>query len=462
VYSNARVGLLCLLAPHMDWPEMVLRRSDELLVQAREGLRALSFTVLDTGDVSRTHQEAQRQAADLVTRGAEVLVLYISGWVYGSTVVAAAQAAGVPVVLWTNAQKGTGGLIGAGVARGSLDEVGIEAPLVYGNFEDVRAMHELRVHCLGRAAAQRLRGQTFGLMGGRTYGMYTAAIDPSHWRKRFGIEVENFDQLEVIERARAIPEGEARRYLAWVKSEFGGVHVADEVMLRQVRLYLAMKQVIAELGLDFATVRCLPETPSVYTTFCFAHALLNDTSDADGLKAPFVCACENDANAALTMQLMKHVSGETACFSDMRHLDMATRILTIANCGSQPTDLAASRREVHWMPDAFGERHFQVGGACAQYVCKPGQVTLGRLSRIDGQYVMLLARGEALERGREALEDGTSFSCTAQAVVRLDADPGFFIENVRSNHIHMVYGDYVAALEEACRALRIPPIVEGG
>jgi len=45
--------------------------------------------------------------------------------------------------------------------------------------------------------------------------------------------------------------------------------------------------------------------------------------------------------------------------------------------------------------------------------------------------------------------------------VELDCSPEEFISELRCNHIHVVYGDYVRELEVLCRVLGIRPIVPG-
>ena len=195
------------------------------------------------------------------------------------------------------------------MVRGSLDEAGIQNSLVYGDFDDPVCLQELKVRVLGAAAGIHLRGQLYGLMGSRSLGMYTAAVDANQWRRQFGLEVESWDQLEVIEKAREMPDQAVEDHLSWVRGEFGSIQVKDEVMRAAIKMYLASKQNIGDRGFDFVSVRCLPETPSTFTTFCYAIALLNDTNDAEGKKEAICCSCESDSNGALTMQILKHLGG---------------------------------------------------------------------------------------------------------------------------------------------------------
>ena len=140
-------------------------------------------------------------------------------------------------------------------------------------------------------------------------GMYTTHVDPSEIKKKFGIEIDGWEQIELVERSKKVPAEEAESFYAWMEQEFGGITAKKEAVLAQIKMYLVLKQMIAEKHYDFVAVKCLPELTVYHTTFCLAHALLNDKSDAFGEKESFVCACEADLNGALTMQMMKNVSG---------------------------------------------------------------------------------------------------------------------------------------------------------
>ncbi len=69
---------------------------------------------------------------------------------------------------------------------------------------------------------------------------------------------------------------------------------------------------------------------------------------------------------------------------------------------------------------------------------------------------MLIAEGEAVAVDREMLRETNSR--IAHTFVRLDAPSEQFARNLRSNHIHAVYGSVSQVLEEACRVLEIDPI----
>ncbi|HDY65048.1 MAG TPA: hypothetical protein ENH84_02290 [Phycisphaerae bacterium] len=458
ISTKPKVGLITTMSPDSTWPDEWVVDVGEMHKQAKACLAEIGMEVLECGEIARTNKEMTAQGNQVRQMGAEVLIIYTGTWTYSSTAVSAALAADVPTIVWADATPGRFGIVGGSITRGALDEMGIKTTLVYGTgLDDQKLLAELKMRLTGIAAATRLRGLTYGVGGARCMGMYTAVIDGNEGRKKFGIEVDGFEQVEILKRAKEMPDEEALQFLSWMKKEFGKIVPTEEVMIAQIKMYLALKNIIKEKGYDFIAVKCLPELPSCYTTFCIAHAMLNDKSDAYGQKESFVCACEADSNGALTMQILKHLSGGPALFADVLHLNMTNGLACLCNCGSQPTDFATSRKEVHWESEGLREFTWKIGGACPQYVAKPGKMTLARIGRIDGEYVMLITTGEAQEFPREKLKEINWYH--PQAFVKLDCDPDSFIKCLRSNHIHAVYGDFKEHLLQVCDILDIKPIV---
>jgi L-fucose isomerase len=284
-------------------------------------------------------------------------------------------------------------------------------------------------------------------------------VDPNEVLMRFGVEIDSFEQMEVIQRAEALAPAGPEACLAWLKETFGECVASDDVLLKQIRLYLALEALCHERGFDFVAVRCLPELPSVYTSFCLAHAFSGDAQDHRGPKARFVFSCEADINAALTMQLLKHLTGGPVLFTDLTEYDLKADLLTTCNCGSQPTDFAACPREVRWEREGVHEFQWRYGGACPQHVARPGRATVARLSRSRGEYEMLIAPCEVVEMSREKLRE--TIWERPHAYLRLLCDRDEFLSAVRSNHIHLVYGDWAAELTEACAILGVRPVAVG-
>ncbi len=451
-----RVGLITVMSEDNTWPDSFIAKFKANHAEAKAALQSLGFEVICHDELGRTFRQIAAQASGLRARGIEVLVLYVPDWSWSSNAVVGGINAEVPVIVWSDAHPDQNGIVGAAIIRGGLEEVGVKCRLVHGLPGEAQTMHKLQRLCIGISAATRLRNIRIGVGGSRCMGMYTAHVDPSSLMSRFGIDIDGWEQVEVLRRAEKVPEGEVAHMLKWMRAEFGRIEAKKDVMDAQIRMYLALQELIKEKQYDAVCVKCLPELPACHTTFCLAISLLNDRSDHRGPKESIVCGCEADVNGTLTMQLLKGMSGGPVMFTDVLKLDYQKNEIGMANCGSSATDFAKSRKDVFWVKEGLQEFDWKIGGACPQYVTRPGRVTLARLSRISGEYVLLITGGETVEYPREKLAEINPQH--PQSWVRMDCRIETLLEELRSNHIHFVFGDYTEELEVACWALGIRPL----
>ena len=111
-----------------------------------------------------------------------------------------------------------------------MDELGIYANLVYGPFDDEKTQERCKMLLDAACAAMGMRGQTLGLGGGRCMGMLTAVCDPNEIKKQFGVEIDAFEQSEIIDRAEKIDDARAYEFLSWMKSTFGKLIACEEAL----------------------------------------------------------------------------------------------------------------------------------------------------------------------------------------------------------------------------------------
>ena len=455
-----KVGLITTMSWNTSWPDSMVDAVKRGHITARSALEGIGMEVVEaTGSIARTDRELSEHAKELWNKGAEVFCVYVGCWTESSSTVNAACLVNLPVIVWADATPGQIGIVGAAIVRGALDEVGIPTTLVHGAFNDNSALKKLKIWCTGAAAVMRLKGTRLGVGGSRCMGMYTANVDPSEIKKKFGIDIDGWDEMELIDRSKEISDIKANEFYIWMERTYGAICVKRDVMFAQIKMYIALKELCRERGYDFLAVKCLPYLPACYTTFCIAHAMFNDMEDADGSKEPFVCACEADINGALSMQILKNISGKTTMFTDVLQIDRDDGIIRLCNCGSQPTDFAPSKKDVHWVTEGLREYKWKMGGVCPQYVAKAGKATFCRLGRIDGEYVMLIFTGTIVEQPREKLAELNSQQ--PQAFCRIDSPIDEFVENLRCNHVHMAYGEYTDELLVVCRILGIRPVLIG-
>ena len=109
---------------------------------------------------------------------------------------------------------------------------------------------KLRSYCLAAGAVQRLKGSVYGLFGGRSIGMSTGVASAEQWMKKFGVDIEHIDQLEIIRRAESIAASDIEKGYSWLQNNLGSMantgKAAPEHVKTQIRHYIATKNIIKD------------------------------------------------------------------------------------------------------------------------------------------------------------------------------------------------------------------------
>jgi len=420
------------------------------------------FDLIYQDQIVRNKQMMLSQIEEVQKQGAEAVIFFFPIWGPAHLVVIGSRKLNCPVLLLTNKKPHTAGLVGLTLAGAALDEVGIKHKRVWGELNENETVKEVTSFIKASSVVYKMRGQTYGVFGGRTLGMYSATADLAQCQRIFGVDIEHIDQLEIVREAEKFSAEIVNRYINWFKNHCGYVETDGKVVneakfQRQIRSYLAVKKITWEMKLDFIGVKCMPELGDKYVNQCLSCALMNDPYDAEGPKEPTVYACEADHNGALTMQILKLLSeGKSTVLMNVRHIIQPENIYVFCNCGAMATwfaghsdDPSVNLKNVHLRPQIQGK----AGGFSTQFISKAGEATLARLCRKKGEYWMAIFKGNFIEQPREKLKE-TSFPWP-HAFVKMQVEPKYFIETFGSNHIHAVMGDYIQELKELCELLEI-------
>jgi L-fucose isomerase len=457
----ARVGLLSLSDGrsfvNQDLREFVHDVENHVV----NALRAQGHEVMVAGAIVEDNQLAVSEATSLAAAHPDITIFNIPVWAFPHfSVLAASQTPG-PILLFSNISPQYPGMVGMLAAAGALDQIGRRYGRAWGDIAAPEVMARVLAWVAGGAAYSRLRGRTFGRIGGRPMGMYTAVADPAQWMEKFGIDVEEIDQLEIVRRAELIDPNRARAGREWLERyaaevRYDGRQLTPALLERQVRSYHAMRQLIDEWHLDFSGIKGQPELTTYFATMDVTEAFLNDPYDWEGPKETHVCATEADMDGALTMQILKQLNGTPVLFADLRCYDREHDVWDLCNSGQHATwyaarssDPAENMSRVHLLPEGF---YFPAGGASIQHVAAPGEVTLARLNRPNGRYRMQVVKGEIVAFDAaitERLVQASNYEWP-HAFVRMAVDPDEMLSRFGANHIHAVPGDHLRALRAFC------------
>jgi L-fucose isomerase len=315
-------------------------------------------------------------------------------------------------------------------------------------------------------AVGKLRGETYGLFGGRPLGMYTAVANLDQWRSLFGLDVEHVEQYDIVRYGETVEQSRVDAGLRWLEAHVGqirydGKALTPEKLKKQVRSYHAVRMLMAEKQLDFVGFKAHGDLTEWYATMDVAEAFLNDPYDWEGPHEPIVAATEADMDGALTMEICKHLSGQTSLFADIRHYDERDDVWYLANSGTHPTffasrsmDPAENLRKVTFYPEI---PDYPAGGASVQYFARAGAMTMARLARKQGRYWMAIVPAEFVEFSQEEMiaKARTTDIEWPHAFTRLTVSPDAFLGTYPCNHIHGIAGSWVEELKHVAEILGI-------
>lgn len=411
-------------------------------------------------------EEARKEAKYLAGQDVDGIILNVPVFAFPNFVRIACQFLQGPFLAFSPLYGKLPGLGGMLAASSALEQVGIPCEKLYGSLDDKDVINKILTFCRTSHAINGLKGQVLGLIGGRSIGMVTGESAPDLYYPLFGVDVEHIDQLEIVRRASQIPSNSVDQAYYWLEKhvktiEFDSKKLTPDNLKEQIRYYYATKNIIEDMQLDFTAVKCHYELSEYYCTQCLSAAFMNDPYDWEGKKEPLVFSCEADADAAITMQILKLVSGKPVIFADLRHYDPTNDVYAFCNCGAMATWYARQADEPAENLGAVSlvpviEKYNGIG-CHVRYIAGKSIMTFARLFRKSGSYYMTIFSGEVIELPMKSLDE--TCSSWPHLFVKLEAQQNEFIPKLNSNHIHGVAGDYVEELNKFCELKNIRKII---
>lgn len=422
--------------------------------------------IIAAPDIVHSAEMAGQLAQYLDGQRLDAVIFNIPVFAFPSYSVLAAQMLHVPLLLLgphDARYPGLGGLLGA---AGALTQLGIRHERLWLNLADPSVPRRILTFARAAATASRLRGQVYGLIGGRSIGMYTGAAPAELWQTHFGVDVDHVDQGEIVRRAALVPTDTVQAALHWLEQNVREI-VLDSMQLTaekldfEIRCWIALQDIINQYSFDFVGLKCHFDMSEYFSVQCLGATFVNDAYDWRGPKHPVPLACEADSDGALTMQMLTLLSGKPSCLLDLRFLDAGKGVYVMPNCGAAATWFAARSNDpaqnlarVRIVPSI---NKYAGGGAHVEFVFAPGDLTLARLSHSPAGYRMVIGYGQTEDHAIKDVKGAAQH--WPHAFVRMAVSPDKMVQTLEANHLHAVGGDYRAELLALCRILGIEAVV---
>ncbi len=413
-----------------------------------------------------TPEGAKREARRMQECGVDLTIFNYAIWAFPHLSAIATTFAPGPYILFCNLHPSEPGMVAMLSSAGTMDQLGQTYTRIWGDIENPETLQKVMQYIRAAGAVAKIKGETYGLFGGRPLGMYTAVANLDQWQAMFGLDVEHIEQYDIVRYSEEVDTTRVEAGFRWLEKHIGAIKydghaLTPEILKKQIRSYHAVRRIIEEKQLDFVGFKAHGDLTDYFATMDIAEAFLNDPYDWEGPHEPIVAATEADMDGALTMEVFKHLSGQTCLFADIRHYDADDDVWYFANSGThatyfaaRSTDPAENLRKVTFYPEI---PDFPAGGASVQYFAAAGPMTLARLARKKGKYWMAIVPAEFVEFPQEKMvaKAMTTDIEWPHAFARLRVPPDAFLATYPCNHIHGITGDWVQELQDVAEILGI-------
>ena len=392
-------------------PDGNLFIDENLIAKSKAALASEGVTLVEEPLIIATKKEAQDVILPLAKDDSiDTLVLFSGTWVWAAHMIGAIREfakTGKGIVIWTHDGSQGWRPVGGLVLSAALNEVGIQHKFVYGGTSDPSNAKRVANYCKASALKKSMELTTLRAFGGRGMGQTCGVADPSQWMKTFGIDIDTRDTYELVEIAKSIPQAQVDEVCDWIDSNFKTPVERTDGNFRSIRLYLALKTLKERDGFDYYTIQSFPGMGDYYAATCFAQSMML-----------------NDGVPTST------------------HVDKSKNEIKIIGDGAVPPCLANEAGVSlagHGIPTE-GE----AGGLSIDLVCKSGKGVLARISRINGEFRIVVARCEVVQpdpKELEARRHECGIPFWPHAFVNVEGDVGALVENWNNEYGCLGYGE---------------------
>jgi len=446
----------------------------------RDGVKNVDGSAPDVVVASKivtSVRTAQEVGEELSRQNVKQLILCYNVWNFPFLVWPLVNSIGrdIPILNLSNNNGAYPGNVGLLATDGALRQAGIRTHRIVGEQNDPDTQKKVFDWIRASQALTTMRNEVFGIYGGHSMGMETGYFHLVPTLKSIGTTARQIDQLLLVEEMKKVDEAEVEKAFKWFgemlgdRIKFDGKMLTPETLKTQIRLYCAMRAVNEEKGFDFCGLKGQRELTEYVCLGDVPEMVMNDPYDWNGPKEPFVCATEADAFAALTMQMLKYITGGLpALFMDVRLYLPDRDLWDWCNSGNhsswfakRSSDPKENFSKVTFHPALEG--YFKAGGASVEFDAAAGEMTFARLGVWDDKPFMVISRGEAVElpaAERKKINESTD-PTWPHVHAKIQGSFEEFLAVFPCNHVLGASGDHIRSLTYLCEISGITPVLLG-
>ncbi|NLN48267.1 MAG: fucose isomerase [Clostridiales bacterium] len=295
--------------------------------------------------------------------------------------------------------------------------LGEKSEILHGSIDYIKAKIE-KLHSF-KEAVRKLQKSSIGVIGFPSSWLIASDVDYIKAKEKWGVTFRNIELTDFYNRIEKVSQDIAKNVARdFIDNSAGCKEATDENILEAAVVYLALRDLALDNGLNALTLKCFDLIDRIKTSGCLALSLLND----EGL----VAGCEGDIQAIFSMYLLKVLTGQATFMTNPSLIDVDKNEVILAHC-----TIATSMVEKYTIRSHF-ESRLSVG---IQGKMKNEDITVFKVGGSDlNEY--FVSKGQILDNPDSANR------CRTQIRVKMEKDVDYFLKNPIANHHIVLKGDY--------------------
>ncbi len=232
-----------------------------------------------------------------------------------------------------------------------------------------------------------LENSNVGLIGFRAQGFYNVGVNELQLYKELGILISHYELSDFF--GGEANEEEIQKEEKELRATFDCKKLNDNQVRQVARLIVVCSKFMLDKGLDVVAIRCWPEFAKNYgVSPCAMMSVLQSRG--------LLLACEGDIEAALSMVAVRACGEETPFMADLSQVNYQENYALLWHDGVAPCNLWDKKC------NRSLETYFAGGkGVTADFVLKPGKMSILRIDEARGKTRIYYEEGEAFEMSKD-------------------------------------------------------------
>jgi L-fucose isomerase-like protein len=442
--QNLKTGFVCF--GEVNTPYAIIERKYN---ETKQKLEGADITIVTTAPVTDNpmKDDVDRAVLELKAGSPDVLIVCLAGWIPSHAVIAVIEPfKNLPMILlglsgWEEDGRKitTADQAGTTALRHPMEQMGYKFKFIVTRLGEQLPLKSIIDFLQAVNTVNSLKGSKIGSMGYRDMRLYATLYDGMSLKGKYGVEVDCFEMLEVVEFMAGIDAHSVEQVKDTMMRQWKFTHQPQDITLEKTaKLFLAVADKIKRSRYQAIT---LIDVDGVKRFLKFAPAgafmLLGQE-----LNIPSVP--ENDFMGSFTQLIVHYLTGQIAAYLEFYEFTQEGAIMGVPDY----IPAAITEGDIMVTPTAFGD--FGEGLLNVSKI-KTGEITLLRMAVIDGAYCLhvMLATGSPAPAWEEAGWKQPAPQLPGLNVI-FKGDTENFIQQVLGQHYIVAYGNILSALRDFC------------